>query len=300
MQRILLPVILLALILFGCDSGDVIEQEVAQVQVRLELDNLPVLQDGFHYQAWAKIGFEYFGTDSFNKAENGGFVNNSGQFIQNSFVFDRDVSTASLIMITIEDKRDSDDIPSGTVVLAGDVVNSVAILTADHEDALGTSFAAQSGQFMLMTPSDLDASNETSGVWFATGARTSLSPGLSLPALPSGWAYQGWVDTGDVLLTTGAFTAMDDHDLERPHGLPDAPPFPGEDFLENAPQGITFPADLAGATVWVSAEPAPDDNGVTPYGIRVLSGSIPANPSADTAYSLSSDLQAPSGTATLF
>ena len=300
MRRVLFSALMGMMLFTGCDSGDVVEREVAKVQVRLEVENLPVLQEGFRYQVWARVGFQNFGSERFNRAENGGYLNDSGQFVQNSFVFEVDIADASVVFLTIEDKRDSDDQPSGTVVAAGDVQGSVATLSMSHPMAIGSLFASESGQFMLMTPSDGDNGNETSGVWFATPPRSNLAPGLSLPTLPDGWAYQGWVDIGDAVLTTGAFRAMDDHDLERPHSLPDTPPFPGEDFIENAPEGVTFPADLAGATVWITIEPQPDDNSTQPYGIKVLSGSIPASPATDTAYPLSADVQGISGTATLF
>ncbi len=55
--------------------------------------------------------------------------------------------------------------------------------------------------------------NETSGLWFATGARSSLSAGLNLPSLPDGWAYEGWVETADGQISIGAFQQMDDHDF---------------------------------------------------------------------------------------
>lgn len=300
MKRNLMPVLaLMVLFAAGCDSGDVIEQEVAKVQIRLELENLQPLQDGYTYQAWAKIGFQTLPSERFNVVENGSFVNSSGQFIQNAFIFAEDISDASEVFITIEDKRDSDETPSGTIVMAGDVTASTAILSANHPLALDASFEGQSGSFMLLNWVSGASVDETSGLWFIDGSRTAPSAGLSLPSLPDGWTYEGWIESGGTFVSTGTFRDNSGHDLERLYSSSDTPPFPGEDFLENAPEGVTFPLDPSGGTVRVSVEPFPDDT-VLPYGIFVLSGAVPATPTAGTSYPLAADVSAPTGTATLF
>ena len=52
------------------------------------------------------------------------------------------------------------------------------------------------------------------------------------------------------------------------------PPFPGEDFLINAPEGLTFPLDLSGQVVVISVEPTPDTS-PKPYSIKPLAGLVP-------------------------
>lgn len=288
-----------ALFMAGCDSGDVVEQEVAKVQIRLEMENLPPLMDGFAYQAWARIGFEAVPSERFNIAENGSFVNGGGQFIQNALVFPVDLSDASEVFITIEDKRDSDEIPSGTVVLAGDVSGSVASLSTSHPEALGTSFDGESGTFMLLNWASGASSDETSGLWFIDGTRAAPTAGLSLPELPDGWVYEGWIEKDGTLVSTGAFREMDAIDFDRRYSNTDTPSFPGEDFLENAPDGVTFPLDPSGGTVRVTVEPIPDDTDA-PFGIFVLSGAVPSSPTAGTTYPLNAEVATPGGTATLF
>ena len=54
------------------------------------------------------------------------------------------------------------------------------------------------------------------------------------------------------------------------------PPFPGEDFLVNAPSGLTFPADLSDATMVISIEPSPD-NSPNPFTLKPLLGKAPMN-----------------------
>jgi len=299
-MRSLFPVLFTAFLLFtGCDSGDVVEQEVAKLQIRLELENLPPLQDGFAYQAFARLGAEIHATDKFNTTENGSFVNAAGQFIQNTLTFDVDVSEASVIFVTIQEKRDSNDEPSGTVVFAGDLSGSVANLTQSHPSAFGVSLNGQTGSFMLMSYVANAQPSDVSGLWFVEGSKAAPRAGLSLPALPEGWHYEGWIEVGGTLISTGAFRDNEGADAARQYSNSDTPLFPGEDFEENAPDGVTFPLNPAGGTVHVTVEPFPDDT-VEPYGFFVMTGSVPSSPAAETAYTLSSNLVAPSGTATLF
>jgi hypothetical protein len=299
-MRTLISVLSLALLFIaGCDSGDVIELEAAKVQVRLDLDNLMPLQDGFTYQAFARVGAQTFATDKFNTTENGSFVNAAGQFIQNELTFPADVSGASLIYVTIEEKRDNSEEPSVSVVFAGDVVESVATLSQGHPEALGTSLEGQSGSFMLMSYVAGAQSDDVSGLWFVEGSKNSPTAGLSLPLLPQGWRYEGWIEAGGTLISTGAFREGNGADSARPYSNSDTPLFPGEDFQENAPDGVSFPLNPAGGKVYVTVEPFPDDT-VDPYGFFVLSGSIPSIPVAESAYPLMSNLTAPTGTATLF
>jgi len=299
-MRTLIPVLFLSLLFsVGCDSGGVDTQEIAKVQVRLELEDLPPLQDGFSYQAWARVGVQYWPTEKFNVAENGSFINASGQFIQNSLTFEGDVSAASEVLVTIEEKRDADEEPSATVVFAGDVNEFQAVLTQEHPRALGLSFDGETGSFMLMSHAFDAQSSDVSGLWFVEGSKSAPTAGLSLPALPGGWVYEGWIEAGGALISTGSFRANDEADLQRRYSSSDTPRFPGEDFDENAPDGITFPLDPSGGSVYVTIEPFPDDT-VEPFGFFVLSGTVPASPVAETVYPLNANVVAPSGTATLF
>jgi len=288
-----------ALVFTGCDSGDSNEVEAAKVQVRLELDGLTPLQEGFRYRVWARVGVNNYATDPFNVTETGSYLNDAGQFVQNTFTFPVDVAEAREIYVSIEDKGGNDEQPSDTIVLGGEVSGSSASMSTEYDRSIGTSFAGESGQFMLFTPSDLDTNNETQGVWFATGSIPNLVAGLDLPVLPDGWIYESWVNVNGTLLSMGKFTSGSGQDLARPHSEPDTPRFPGEDFLLNPPDGVTFPLDLSGAQVLITVEPNPDDV-ISPLGLQIMSGTIPSTPAPMTPYPISADLQLPSGTATLF
>jgi hypothetical protein len=75
------------------------------------------------------------------------------------------------------------------------------------------------------------------------------------------------------------------------------PPFPGEDFLVNAPAGLTFPTNLAGGMAVISIEPVPD-NSTAPFLLKPLVAPIPANAIDHTDYQMNQNLVFPTGTVT--
>ncbi|MGK0366091.1 MAG: hypothetical protein ACI85O_003162, partial [Saprospiraceae bacterium] len=75
-----------------------------------------------------------------------------------------------------------------------------------------------------------------------------------------------------------------------------APGYPGEDFIINAPTGLTFPTELAETPIVISIEPVPD-NSAAPFTLKPLIKVTPAAPSIGMPYDLdnkSADL--PTGT----
>jgi hypothetical protein len=116
--------------------------------------------------------------------------------------------------------------------------------------------------------------------------------------LPAGWKYEGWTVIDGQPVTTGTFTAVDEMDEAAPFsGVDPGPPFPGEDFLMNAPSGLTFPTDIRGGTAVISIEPDPD-NSPAPFVLKPLVGSIAADAMDHFTYDLSQNLGSfPSGTA---
>jgi hypothetical protein len=141
--------------------------------------------------------------------------------------------------------------------------------TADH-------FDNDSGAFFLANftgGSGVPASVSNSanfGIWF--GQRTvggTIDPSLTLPALPSGWVYEGWVlppgPNPPDPISTGRFTSTSTQDLSDQYSgdLSNAftLPLPGEDFLQNQPTAQwTFPMNMVssvGDTGWtfVTIEP---------------------------------------------
>ena len=143
--------------------------------------------------------------------------------------------------------------------------------------------------------------NDEYGIWFGTPGMPP-TPNFSLPTLPNGWIYEGWVVADGTPVSTGTFTSATG--VERDSGNPfsgtennEGPPIPGEDFLLNAPTGVTFPLDVRGKTVVISVEPNPD-NSPMPFLLKPLLGTA-GTELAPTTHDLGLNLASlPTGTAT--
>jgi hypothetical protein len=118
-------------------------------------------------------------------------------------------------------------------------------------------------------------SNENSGIWFLNRSTGSPVAGLNLPDLTgTDWTYEGWVVIGGTPVTTGTFDKVDVADgFNGYSGAGASPPFPGEDFITNAPSGLTFPTDIAGGTAVISIEPRVD-NDPGPFQFKPIVGAI--------------------------
>ncbi len=238
----------------------------------LTVDGFPSLEGGFHYEGWAVIGGSAVSTGKFNVTDDERVVDLDGNPIE-ALAVDADLAAATAIVITIEPAGDADTVAADTHLVAGDVTNGGADLTMAHPAGLGTDFAEAAGRFVLATPSTDTKADELSGIWFLT--LPGPEPGLELPELPPGWKYEGWAVVDEVPLTTGKFIDVASADEAAPFGGPGRmPDFPGEDFVANAPVGVTLPTDLSGTTIVVSVEPDPDDD-PAPFILQPLVGQIP-------------------------
>ena len=299
MRKSTTALMVLAVIAFaacGDDPADAVPGTLA-----LSFTGLEPLTNGFHYEGWAIIGGAPVTTGKFNVDSGGGLVDTNGAAIAGgAFDTGLDLSGATAIVITIEPNGDVDAVAASTHIVSGAVAGGSANLLVGHASALGDDFTGASGSFILATPTNGDDTNENSGIWFLSLASGSPAVGLELPMLPAGWAYEGLAVIAGTPVTTGRFTATDAVDLSAPFsGTDPGPPFPGEDFLMNAPTGLTFPTDLAGATAVISIEPEPDDS-PAPFTLKPLVGPIAADATDHVTYSIPSNLGSfPTGTATI-
>lgn len=182
--------------------------------------------------------------------------------------FDIDPAIAddsTLFVLTIEPAVGDDPAPAATHVVAGEIVDGQAVLTAGHGAALGNDFLAATGGYILATPTTgADTTDNDQGVWFVD-PQAGPGPSLDLPSLPEGWVYEGWVVGEDGPVSTGVFEdpAGPDSDGAGPTAGPDgSPPFPGQDF-------INPPMSLLGGAVVISIEPSPD-NSPAPFFMKPL------------------------------
>jgi hypothetical protein len=166
----------------------------------------------------------------------------------------------------------------------------MASLTVGDGAALGDDFTDATGTYILATPTNGSESNENSGIWFLDLSSGSPAQGLFLPTLPDGWKYEGWAVIDGMPVTTGTFLSATSEDDADPYSGPQpGPPFPGEDFLANAPSGLTFPTDLAGGAGVISIEPDPD-NSTAPFTLKPLVGNIQSDATDHTTYDMTSNV----------
>ncbi len=234
----------------------------------LTVSGLPQLDDFHVYEGWLIVGGTPVSTGIFS-------VNNIGELSVSSFTADAGkLESASEFVISIEPSPDPDVAPSNTKIMGGSFIGQTADLSSENSLAIGTGFSTAVGKYILATPTNGDNSNELSGIWWL--APNGPSKSLVLPVLNEGWLYEGWVVFDGTPVSTGKFNNVDMADQFDDYSATlDAPSFPGEDFLTNAPAGITFPTDLSGKTAVISVEPDPD-NSNKPFNIKPLTGNIPA------------------------
>src|SRR5262249_41453412 len=256
--------------------------------LRLSLSAMQPLANGFHYEGWAIIMGQPLSTGKFNVDATGKLVTLAGASIASGeFDTSLDLSMASAIVVTIEPKGDTDALLSPPPSLAGTVAAGSAALSVGAAQALGSDFRAAAGQYILATPTNSVTTDEKSGVWFLDLSSGTPAAGLSLPALPLGWAYEGWAVIGGTPVSTGRFTSASGSDQAAPFSGPNpGPPFPGEDFVQAAPAGL-------------SVAPAPDA-APAPFVLKPLVGMVPATGVDHKDYVLDNKAAGfPTGTATI-
>ncbi|MEM6299845.1 MAG: hypothetical protein AAF740_14240 [Bacteroidota bacterium] len=257
-----------AFTLTSCGNDD--DEGSSTESLSLNIQGLEDLGGDYVYEGWIMVDGSPVTTGTFQ-------VNASGQLSQTEFDIDAaDLAAATAFVLTIEPAVDPDPAPAATKILSGDFSGNTASVSINM---MVGDFTNASGNYFLATPTDGNV-NPLSGLWFIDASSGTPEAGLKdLPSLPAGWAYEGWVVINGTPLSTGVFTSAEGADQSSIYSGPmDGPPFPGEDFLMNAPAGLSFPTDLSGATVVVSVEPVPD-NSPSPFTLKPLAGGVP-NPAA--------------------
>ena len=297
-RRISFTLVILAIGLAACVSNDSNDSSV----LRLEFSGLEPLANGFHYEGWAITDGNAVSTGKFNVDETVTIVDLSGAPVANSeFESLADLDAVDTFVLTIEPAGDTDSVPSSTHLMGGDFQNGTANLQVDHGSSLGDDFSDAEGMYILATPTNGSNTDENSGIWFLDPSGAAPVAGLSLPTLPAGWVYEGWVVIGGVPVTSGTFISPSGFDNDDPFsGVQPGPPFPGEDFLVDAPAGVSFPTNLAGMTAVISIEPFPDSD-PAPFTLKPLVGQIPAGALDHTPYSMENNASSSfsSGTASV-
>ncbi len=234
----------------------------------LDLEGLESLGNDYVYEGWLIVNGSPVSTGTFS----------SVTFPQSFTVNADQLAEATKFVLSIEPANDTDPAPAKTKILAGDFSGNMASVSST---SIVGDFSSASGKYILATPTDGTDNNELSGVWFLDLSSGAPAVGLSLPTLPDGWKYEGWAVINGVPVSTGTFTDVADFDdnattSEFKGEKGDGPPFPGEDFIKSAPEGLTFPTDLRSATIVISVEPYPD-NSSTPFTLKPLAHGVPSD-----------------------
>ena len=275
-KKMFLAVLAFGMLATSCSNDD---DNDASTELVLNLNGLEALGNDFVYEGWLIVNGTPVSTGTFS----------SVNFPQTFDVDEDDLASATTFVLSIEPSVDSDPAPASTKILAGDFTGNVA---AVNSSGIVGDFSSASGTYILATPTDSDDMNEESGVWFLDNSSGSAVSGLVLPTLSDGWKYEGWAVIGGMPISTGTFLSVNDFDDNASTSMfkgnsGNGPAFPGEDYIQNAPNGLTFPTDLRGTTIVVSVEPVPD-NSANPFTLKPLAHIVPANADVHTAITMGS------------
>ena len=275
-KKMILAVLALGIFASSCSSDDDNTSSVNS-NLTLNLDGLEALGDDFVYEGWIIVDGSPVSTGTFSSVD----------FPQTFNVNSEQLAMATTFVLSIEPAVDSDPAPAATKILAGDFSGTLASV---NSNGIVADFSTSTGNYILATPTDVDDTNEESGVWFLDNSSGSAIAGLDLPTLTDGWKYEGWAVIDGTPVSTGTFTdpTLADDNAATSVFKGDAgngPDFPGEDYLQNAPAGMTFPTDLRGATIVISVEPVPD-NSPTPFTLKPLAHVVPEEASVRTTISM--------------
>jgi hypothetical protein len=228
------------------------------VSLSASFTGLEALGDGYLYEGWLIVDGAPVTTGRFNI--------DPSQTVYDFDVARADAEAATNFVLTIEPAEGDDPAPSHVHVLGGDLANASAELAVGHGAALGTDFADMAGSYIFMTPSSAEAADHDQGIWYLMDVSGEMQPSLTtLPVLPEGWEYEGWVVGDDGPISTGKFTSADGEDSDgagATAGTEGTPPFPGQDFIDPA-------VVLTDYTIVVSVEPVPDDS-TAPFALKPL------------------------------
>ncbi|UOB18299.1 anti-sigma factor [Abyssalbus ytuae] len=275
-RNVLIAVFLVGLMSISCNNDDDGGNNT-ESNIYLNLNGLESLGSDFIYEGWIIVNGTPISTGTFT-------VNSSGQLSQTLFPVNAEMlEMATTFVLSIEPAADTDPAPAETKILVGDFAGNSATVST----SIVGNFSSSSGKYILATPTNGGDSDENSGIWFLDLTSGSPAVGLDLPDLPAGWKYEGWAVINGVPVTSGKFTdvnAADEFDGFSSTMNP-GPPFPGEDYLINAPNGLNFPVDLSGGLAVISIEPEPD-NSPAPFTLKPLAVSIPENAADHETYEM--------------
>ncbi len=256
-MRKILGLLLVASLFVACNDNN---NGPSTAELTLNLSGLEALGSNYDYEGWIIVNGSPISTGKFK----------SVTFPQSFTVDSENLSRATAFVLSIEPAVDPDAGPADTKVLRGTFSGNSASVTTE----IVGNFSNVGGSFFLRTPTDetgTNNGNDAYGVWFGVPGMPPTAD-FTLPTLPAGWAYEGWVVGNNGPISTGTFTSFGTRDSGNPFSGTQnnaGPPIPGEDFFNNPPNGETFPLDVRRRRVVISVEPVPDDS-PAPFAMKPL------------------------------
>jgi len=289
MKKILLLLVPLLIALGGCELTEV-EDGANVSELQMSVTGLKALPDTLTYTAWI---LKYDQTKQINVGYLIDPITVDAQgsaTITSKYISFESLQSATGVLLTAEQKTrfiyasqaEEDSLrnvmrPSSRKILTGAFGSNSTDLSVNN---VISNLSTISGVVTILTPTDGNSDqNESSGIWFADSIDRADGPlaGLNIQDANDGWSYYAWIETNGTMLQIGGFTKAGGSDDFA--GYSDIAAaglgFPGEDFLTNAPAGVTFPLDLSGAKVIVTAQPdfiaEPQDY------VRLMEADIPSS-----------------------
>lgn len=244
--------------------------------VTMTQQNMPRLSKG-NYAAWAKVEGKDILVGQFNIDTSGNMVDLKGRK-KNSFSLGQNIGSASEIFVTIESSEVKGRGPSSIKIQRGKVSGNASSLSFPID------YSGAKGSFMLGAMSketDNAIVPVKTGIWFVSPQGNQVKKGLMIPDAPKGWSYSGWMRMDQKsAVKMGKFTSPSSSDDFNGYSPALSPPkFPGENFLQNPPQGYSFPQNIDGATTWITLEPAVDV-GASPFPLVLFVKKVPTGQAA--------------------
>jgi len=296
MKKLFLILVVSLISFWGCEYFEN-STTLNSSSLELNITGLPQLADTLTYVAW-------FDNDDKPPV----FIKQLTPNDQGNVFFKEEqklsfLDSAQSFLVTVERKSQlttPNFTASSRIVLSGRFTNGICNL------ALGENFkdfSQSSAKYTLYTPTDGDSlSNPFGGIWFVDSVDANrTTAGLNLPILTAGWIYEGWIDIGGNKLSTGRFRNPKAADLFNGYSATVASvPFPGEDFINNAPSGFTFPLNLRGAKSYITLQINDGSTRGNTPGIILFEANIPGDAVSLKSYSMTlKNSSFPKGTAVI-
>ena len=315
MKNLLFISLALLFLYFGCKETNVLDPQDQITRLVADFNGLQTLGDSAWYEIWL-----VWQDGSVENIQTAGVFSVDEQGVLSKTSFDISagyVQSGLKVFLTIEE----DDVPGmrfnfsaigdSTVIdtifepsiykiMAANIAGNVGHLTVGHKDLNDFDYLLGSGKYMLDTPTDINGTHPESGIWFvSTDSAEQIVAGLDLPSCFGQWRYEGLVNLEGKMLSTGKFINPIKPDGSKQYSdtTGTAYPFPGEDFLINAPEAVTFPTNLKGKNVLIQLHPPYPKRSQEPFTAIPLSVLIPSNAEIGTVLDFQNTADTfPSGT----